>query len=302
MFYIFVSFIIVIIALLFCYLYYEIKIHNTKKINNNLQIMLAVKTYDNDLINIIKDDDVKGIIINIADIKTIEKLIKNIKENLNKKIFIALDEDYKPTHNLFFDQHFKVYQSYIGERQSETYAYDIAKKRASALKSIGVNMFLSPVVNTLCNEKSHLKEHIFSGDKQIASKLISQTIRAYKDSGVLTAAKYFPKYYDDELYILDNIKNVEIDSKETFLSARESDFFVMSHIKNEKLYRDYLFNSLHFNGVVMTDYINKYSLINNNLLNVIDYKFYKANRQKIKNIKTEDSELCLKISKLLRKL
>ena len=279
--------------------------------------MLAVKNYDNDLINIIKDDDVKGIIINIADIKTIEKLIKNIKENLNKKIFIALDEDYKPTHNLFFDQHFKVYQSYIGERQSETYAYDIAKKRASALKSIGVNMFLSPVVNTLCNEKSHLKEHIFSGDKQIASKLISQTIKAYKDSGVklisqtikaykdsgvLTAAKYFPKYYDDELYILDNIKNVEIDSKETFLSARESDFFVMSHIKNEKLYRDYLFNSLHFNGVVMTDYINKYSLINNNLLNVIDYKFYKANRQKIKNIKTEDSELCLKISKLLRKL
>ena len=297
MFYIFVSLIIVIIALLFCYLYYEIKIHNTKKINNNLQIMLAVKTYDNDLINIIKDDDVKGIIINIPDINTIEKkLIKNIKENLNKKIFIALDEDYKPTHNLFFDQHFKVYQSYIGERQSETYAYNIAKKRASALKSMGVNMFLSPVVNTLCNEKSHLKEHIFSGDKQIASKLIFQTIKAYKDSGLLTAAKYFPKYYDDELYI-----------KQTFLSAIDSDFFVMSHIKNEKLYRDYLFNSLNFNGVVMTDYINKYSLINNNLLNVIDYRFYKLNREKIKNIKiknikTEDSELCVKISKLLRKL
>ena len=105
-------------------------------------------------------------------------------------------------------------------------------------------------------------------------------------SGVLTAAKYFPKYYDDELYIEDNIKNVEniIDSKQTFLSARESDFFVMSHIKNEKLYRDYLFNGLNFNGVVMTDYINKYSLINNNLLNVIDYRFYKANRIKIKNI------------------
>lgn len=266
--------------------------------------MLAVKNYDNDLINIIKDDDVKGIIINIADIKIIEKLIKNIKENLNKKIFIALDEDYKPTHNLFFDQHFKVYQSYIGERQSETYAYDIAKKRASALKAIGVNMFLSPVVNTLCNEKSHLKEHIFSGDKQIASKLISQTIKAYKDSGVLTAAKYFPKYYDDELYIEDNIKNAQniIDSKQTFLSAIESDFFVISHIKNEKLYRDYLFNSLNFKGVVMSDYINKYSLINNNLLNVIDYKFYKANRLKIKNIKTEDSELCLKISKLLNRL
>lgn len=266
--------------------------------------MLAVKTYDNDLINIIKDDDVKGIIINIADINTIEKLIKNIKENLNKKIFIALDEDYKPTHNLFFDQHFKVYQSYIGERQSETYAYNIAKKRASTLKDIGVNMFLSPVVNTLCNEKSHLKEHIFSGDKQIASKLISQTIKAYKDSGVLTAAKYFPKYYDDELYIEDNIKNVEniIDSKQTFLSARESDFFVMSHIKNEKLYRDYLFNSLNFKGVVMSDYINKYSLINTNLLNVIDYRFYKLNREKIKNIKTEDSELCVKISKLLNRL
>lgn len=266
--------------------------------------MLAVKTYDNDLINIIKDDDVKGIIINIADINTIERLIKNIKENLNKKIFIALDEDYKPTHNLFFDQHFKVYQSYIGERQSETYAYDIAKKRASALKDIGVNMFLSPVVNTLCNEKSHLKEHIFSGDKQIASKLISQTIKAYKDSGILTAAKYFPKYYNDELYIEDNIKNVEniIDSKQTFLSAIESDFFVMSHIKNEKLYRDYLFNSLNFKGVVMSDYINKYFLINTNLLNVIDYRFYKANRLKIKNIKTEDSELCVKISKLLNRL
>ncbi|WP_366938254.1 glycoside hydrolase family 3 N-terminal domain-containing protein [uncultured Brachyspira sp.] len=299
MFYIFLSLIIIIMAILLCY---EIKIHNTKKINNNLQIMLAVKTYDNDLINIIKDDDVKGIIINIPDINTIEKLIKNIKENLNKKIFIALDEDYKPTHNLFFDQHFKVYQSYIGERQSETYAYNIAKKRASTLKAIGVNMFLSPVVNTVCNEKSHLKEHIFSGDKQIASKLIFQTIKAYKDSGVLTAAKYFPKYYDDELYINDNIKNFEIDSKQTFLSAIDSDFFVMSHIKNEKLYRDYLFNSLNFNGVVMTDYINKYSLINTNLLNVIDYKFYKANREKIKNIKTEDNELCVKISKLLNRL
>ena len=183
MFYIFVSLIIIIIAAFFCY---EIKTHNTKKINNNLQIMLAVKNYDNDLINIIKDDDVKGIIINIPDINTIEKLIKNIKENLNKKIFIALDEDYKPTHNLFFDQHFKVYQSYIGERQSETYAYNIAKKRASALKSMGVNMFLSPVVNTLCNEKSHLKEHIFSGDKQIASKASSPPQNIFQNTMMMS--------------------------------------------------------------------------------------------------------------------
>ena len=282
-------------------------------IDNHKEILtfISVKNYDNELINIINTTKISGIIINIdnLDIDTLYNIIKTIKRNINRKIFIALDQDYKSTYNIAYHQKFKVYPSYIGERESEEYAYKIAYERALKLKSLGINMILSPICNTYCNEKSHLKYNIFTNDKILASRLIYQTVKAQKDAGIITALKYFPKYYDDELYIDEKIDNVEsvLDNRETFLAGikANADIIVMSHIKNTDKYRDFLINNMKFKGIIMTDYINDSKNIISYGINVFSYNYYRNKNIKnmIKNnIKEMDLEVCSKVLKLIERL
>lgn len=282
-------------------------------IDNDKEILtfISVKNYDNELINIINTTKISGIIINIdnLDIDTVSNIIKTIKRNINRKIFIALDQDYSSTYSIAYHQKFKVYPSYIGERESEEYAYKIAYQRALKLKSLGINMILSPICNTYCNEKSHLKENIFTNDKILASRLIYQTVKAQKDAGIITALKYFPKYYDDELYIDEKIDNVEsvLDNRETFLAGikANADIIVMSHIKNTDKYRDFLINNMKFKGIIMTDYINDDKNIIGYGINVFSYNYYRNKNIKnmIKNnIKETDLEVCSKVLNLIKKL
>lgn len=282
-------------------------------IDNDKEILtfISVKNYDNELINIINTTKISGIIINIdnLDIDTVSNIIKTIKRNINRKIFIALDQDYRSTYSIAYHQKFKVYPSYIGERESEEYAYKIAYQRALKLKSLGINMILSPICNTYCNEKSHLKENIFTNDKILASRLIYQTVKAQKDAGIITALKYFPKYYDDELYIDEKIDNVEsvLDNRETFLAGikANADIIVMSHIKNTDKYRDFLINNMKFKGIIMTDYINDDKNIIGYGINVFSYNYYRNKNIKnmIKNnIKETDLEVCSKVLNLIKKL
>ncbi|MEI0551417.1 glycoside hydrolase family 3 N-terminal domain-containing protein [Brachyspira intermedia] len=282
-------------------------------IDNDKEILtfISVKNYDNELINIINTTKISGIIINIdnLDIDTVSNIIKTIKRNINRKIFIALDQDYRSTYSIAYHQKFKVYPSYIGERESEEYAYKIAYQRALKLKSLGINMILSPICNTYCNEKSHLKENIFTNDKILASRLIYQTVKAQKDAGIITALKYFPKYYDDELYIDEKIDNVEsvLDNRETFLAGikANADIIVMSHIKNTDKYRDFLINNMKFKGIIMTDYINDNKNIIGYGINVFSYNYYRNKNIKnmIKNnLKETDLEVCSKVLNLIKKL
>ena len=311
-----ISILLLILFFIFIYLYdnFNIVLKNNESIENKKEIpfIISVKNYDDNLIDIINKTNISGIIINIdnLDIENLDKIIKKIKRNIKRKILIAIDQDYKNTSSIYYDKKFKVFSSYIGERKSEEYAYKIAYERASKLKSIGINMILSPICNTYCNEKSHLKEHIFSDDKILASNLIYNTVKAYKDNGLITAIKYFPKYYNDELYIDENIENIEsiIDNRETFLAGikANTDIIVMSHIKDNDKYRDFLFNNMKFNGIIMTDYINDDKNIINYAVNVLSSNYYK-DINKLKsiietNIKEMDIKECSKILRLIKKL
>ncbi|MEI0604402.1 glycoside hydrolase family 3 N-terminal domain-containing protein [Brachyspira alvinipulli] len=316
----YIIFITVILFFVLIFLFAaHINIDNNKKIDlNNIDnpkeilTFISVKNYDTQLINTINTSSISGIIINIddLDIDILSTIIKNIKRNINRKIFIALDQDYKSTYSVAYHQKFKVYPSYIGEKKSEEYAYKISYERASKLKSIGINMILSPICNTYCNEKSHLKENIFTNDKILASRLIYQTVKAQKDAGLITALKYFPKYYDDELYIDKEIKNIEniLDNRETFLAGikANADIIVMSHIKNHSMYKDFLFNDMKFKGIIMTDYINDDKNIISYGINVFSANYYKdINNLKYiieNNMKETDERECLKVLKLIKRL
>ncbi|WP_083249391.1 glycoside hydrolase family 3 N-terminal domain-containing protein [Brachyspira hampsonii] len=314
-----VSILLLILFFIFIYLYDNFNIvlknnNNKENIKNKKEIpfIISVKNYDDNLIDIINKTNISGIIINIdnLDIESLDKIIKKIKRKIKRKIFIAIDQDYKNTSSIYYDKKFKVFSSYIGERESEEYAYKIAYERASKLKSIGINMILSPICNTYCNEKSHLKEHIFSDDKILASNLIYSTVKAYKDNGLITALKYFPKYYDDELYIDEDTENIEsiIDNRETFLAGikAQADIIVMPHIKDNYKYRDFLFNNMKFKGIIMTDYINNDKNIINYAVNVLSSNYYR-DINKLKNIietniKETDTVLCSKLLRLIKKL
>ena len=316
MYIVIISILLLILFFIFIYLYDNFNIvlknNNKESIENKKEIpfIISVKNYDDNLIDIINKTNISGIIINIdnLDIESLYKIIKKIKRNIKRKILIAIDQDYKNTSSIYYDKKFKVFSSYIGERESEEYAYKIAYERASKLKSIGINMILSPICNTYCNEKSHLKENIFTNDKILASRLIYQTVKAQKDAGLITALKYFPKYYDDELYIDKEIKNIEniLDNRETFLAGikANADIIVMSHIKNHSMYKDFLFNDMKFKGIIMTDYINDDKNIISYGINVFSANYYKdINNLKYiieNNMKETDERECLKVLKLIK--
>ena len=170
----YIIFITVILFFVLVFLFVtHINIDNNKKIDlNNIDnpkeilTFISVKNYDNQLINIINTSSISGIIINIddLDVDILFTIIKNIKRNINRKIFIALDQDYKSTYSVAYHQKFKVYPSYIGEKKSEEYAYKISYERAVKLKSIGINRI------------NRALENLFDIDYKIKSGVIEKNI------------------------------------------------------------------------------------------------------------------------------
>lgn len=126
---------------------------------------------------------------NIKDEQQLKTLINSIYQEATFsgiKPFIAVDQEGGRVSRIPWVE--KTAQSEI--KTSEE-AYRIAWLRGQQLKALGINMNLSPVIESLGNDYNFIKDQgrAFASN---SAELASASIKGYKQAGVIAAVKHYP--------------------------------------------------------------------------------------------------------------
>lgn len=136
--------------------------------------------------------EIGGVVLFAKNIENSEQLIK-LTDEIHKqatfsgvKSWISVDQEGGPVSRMDFIEH-----TAQSEIMNVSQAYDIAYKRGLELKSLGIDVNFSPVVESYVNSDNFIK-------KQARGFLINNLdlslamIRGYVSAGILPVAKHFP--------------------------------------------------------------------------------------------------------------
>lgn len=151
-------------------------------------------------------------------------------------------------------------------------AYSIAKKRGEELKNLGINLNFSPVLDVITDTQSFLSSRTFIGTPQEISALGASLVKGYTNAGIQSCPKHFPGHGDalDDPHVFDSINNQNIDeiqkNTQSFNGAISQNVscIMLSHTiyknidtdpasKSSIIITNWLRNSFHFNGIIITD-------------------------------------------------
>ncbi len=155
-------------------------------------------------------------------------------------------------------------------------SYGIASRRGNELRSVGINVNFSPVLDYITNPKSFLYNRVFHGTKEEISSLGIAMVKGYQDNGISATVKHFPGHDDSSVDSHKSLPVSEIteqempDYIEIFRKVIEESkpYMVMtSHVLFPKIDLKYpatlspkiiniLRNDLKFNGIIITDDMN----------------------------------------------
>jgi len=144
----------------------------------------------------ISDNHIGGILLlsrNIQSEEQVKKLTTDI-HSLNPNIIIAIDQEGGEISRITFPGNELTPQKNI---KTEADAYVVARKRAERLKSYGIDMNFSPVVDFITNKDSFLYERTFQKDLEMISILAGAMLRGYEDGGITPVLKHFPGHTND---------------------------------------------------------------------------------------------------------
>lgn len=121
-------------------------------------------------------------------------LIKTIKNEANRPIFLSIDQEggrVERTLNLHNGS------KYLCARESAKKGVDFVKKQteqiAKELKSFGINMNFAPVLDVDTNpENPVIAERSFSSDPEIVAKMGEICAKTYLENGIIPVGKHFP--------------------------------------------------------------------------------------------------------------
>jgi len=151
-------------------------------------------------VEMIKGASVSGFILlskNIQSPEQVQKLTSDIQAAATTSatkelpILISVDQEGGSVTRIDFEGFEKTSQSQI---ESVEQAYQIGKKRGSELKSLGIDVNFSPVVEVLRDENSYLGQtgrHFANRGKGVL-ELASAMIKGMAESNVVAVAKHFP--------------------------------------------------------------------------------------------------------------
>lgn len=132
---------------------------------------------------------------NIENVEQFKKLtadLQNLSEEKNNlPLFIAIDQEGGAVRriNWLNDQ---IAQSEIVD---ETQAYEVGFSRGQALKDLGINLNLAPVLE-VAKEEDFICERTFKKDSKVTGELAAKLINGQKQAGIFTSVKHFPGYVD----------------------------------------------------------------------------------------------------------
>jgi len=145
---------------------------------------------------LLRKDPIGGIILfeeNIEDTKQLRELIREAQSLSPLPLFVMIDQEGGEKNRIKKEVPQFPSNRFYGEKedfQGTTFAY---RETAKALKGLGINVNLAPVVDLVSDpESSILGERSFGGDANLVAKLSSLSVQAIQREGVMACAKHFP--------------------------------------------------------------------------------------------------------------
>jgi beta-N-acetylhexosaminidase len=166
----------------------------------------------------------------------------------------------------------------LGATNNPDYAYQVAFASGQELSSAGINMVLGPVADVLTNyDNTVIGERSFGSDPQQVGLFVAQSVRGYREAGLISVLKHFPGHGGTSI---DSHQSLPVDTASPDLLSKiyfppffqglnaGSPVVMMGHIalphidstnmpaSLSPLIVDTLRDQLGFDGVVITDALN----------------------------------------------
>jgi beta-N-acetylhexosaminidase len=236
-----------------------------------------------DVYKAVKQGKVGGILLyerNIASQHskfTLQSLINGYKKAATIPLFVSIDQEGGGVNRLKTKYGFKPMQSakYVGSKNDSAISINNALTIALACNEVGINLNYAPVLDVHNSNNPVLgkKARCFSNDASIITKHAQWYIAAHHTHNVLTVVKHFPGHgtstTDSHKGLTDVSKTwqpFEVEPYKTLITANQIDMVMTAHIVNAQLdarnlpatlsdsmIQGLLRNSLHFDGVVVSD-------------------------------------------------
>lgn len=176
--------------------------------------------------------------------------------------------------------------SAIGAAGDANKAYEAGATIGSYLYDLGINFNLAPVADVLGNaENTAIKDRAFSNDPTVVTSMVLSVLQGFEENNVYGVIKHFPGHGstsgDSSSQIAENPKNLE-ELRESDLVAFQNlinagaDFIMVGHISvpnvtgsmapssmSEYMITQILRKEMGFDGIVITDALNKKSITSN---------------------------------------
>lgn len=225
---------------------------------------------------------------NIKDASQFKEMIYNTRTFSKYELFIALEEEGGETGPLFAGNLIEepiLSQKEIGETSGISGAYSAGISIGSALKGLGVNVNFAPVSDVAAGEGSFIESRTYGSDITTTVSLTKNMLKGMSDQSVYGCLKYFPGHND----VTTNTNTGRGISKRTRADLEKCEFemvkmaieekvpfLMVSHVAmpeitgdntpaslSEAFITDMLRNELGYEGIIVTDYMNKAAITKN---------------------------------------
>ena len=258
--------------------YIDKVVEMSDKERKGLLLMVGIKdkVLSEETIKTLKDNHIMGVILfdyNITDEKQLKKLTSDLRKYVNPNMLISIDQEGGEVNRINFDKLKNISPKNIGDSNSAEYAYNVAYQKSKFLLDLGINMILGPLCDVPNDTNSYLYNRSFSTNANIVAEMVSNTVKAQRDAGIISVLKHFPGHGDTAVNSHNDFPSINKTTNELlsnefipFKSGIDAgaEMVLAAHIKNKyiddkntasmsKKYADILEKDLGFNGVVITD-------------------------------------------------
>jgi len=217
---------------------------------------------------------------NIKSPTQVKKLIEDLQSHASTPLLVTVDQEGGIIRRLKEKDGFPktVSHQYLGELNNTDSTFLHTTILASALKRLGFNMNLGPVVDVNINPNNPIigkLERSFSSDPAVVFKQAYYYINAHKKQKVLTCLKHYPGHgssqADSHLGMVDVTKTWTADEALPYMNlvqAKIVDAIMTAHVFNanldsiypatlsKKIITEGLRNTLKYDGVIISDDMN----------------------------------------------
>lgn len=217
---------------------------------------------------------------NIADKEQFSQMIYNIKSFSKNELLIAVsDEGGEESPLAIIRENQILGQAQIAMEGGSTGAYSAGINKSSDFRSIGISLNLAPVADVTLKNNSVIAERSYGSSVSNVLSLVKSEVKGMLDQGIDCCLKYFPSQGD----VSGDTKTMKVTSQRTKeeLMGTECEIYeemieegipmiMVSHVSMPKvngdgkpsslssvMVTDILRGELGFEGVIITDYMNK---------------------------------------------